>query len=405
MKKLLKTALLAAVMFPALTACPQVEPIDEETVIIENAITARGQAGISLVNLASSTGMTKDVPLKTSVEVDGYKYKMEYTLNALFEYDRNWVYIEDGSAGKVLKCQQPGQSDLPADNNNFAIYALTVTPIFTGYVTDFVAPAGLTTTDTFVNKKYTDLKQKYNVRVNAGITLTLDNASQLYGNNQLKNNETRVIVHGKYAGALVQADKFDASSSKFCLYFDNGAYSFVAYDESVQAIPSNLVVGQVYKVYGVYSNYYNTIEVKNYVISEPDSGVTVAEPVKTEITGSNLKDYNHASTTSVVTNATITKVEVGYGSGFEHGKTKVSVYCNISGATNDNGTLKDELYAYVHQFDTAEDYASWANCFDATNPATYVGAKVSFEGRAYWYSGYPAFYHSHVTSFTAPTAA
>ena len=26
----------------------------------------------------------------------------------------------------------------------------------------------------------------------------------------------------------------------------------------------------------------NTIEVKNYVISEPDSGVTVAEPVKSE---------------------------------------------------------------------------------------------------------------------------
>lgn len=406
MKKIIATVLLSTLVLPVLTACPDQGPVEtrtEEEIIIDNGITAMGQVGISFVNLSGSTGMTKDIALKASLNVDGYIYKFEYTLTTSFTYERDWVWIEDGSAGKTLKSAQPGQEDLPEDNKSFAFYTLKIVPTFTGYAADFEAPRGLTITETYKNKKYTDLGKNYGIRVNAGITIECS-AAELYTNKNFKNNETRAITYGIYAGAQVDPAKFDASSSKYSLYFDDGEHSFVAYDESVSTIPANLVVGQVYKVYGVYSNYYNTVEIKNYTLT-PDTTHTCAPAVKTAITGTNLKEYSHASTTAVVTNATITKVEVGYGDEFEYGKTKVSIYVNITGATKDDGTLKDELYAYVHQFDLEEDYTSWSNCFTVKNQASWKGAKVSFEGRAYWYSGFPAFYHSHVTSFTAPTAA
>jgi hypothetical protein len=391
MKKSIKTLLLTLLLAPTLVACggskDPGETRTEEEIIIENAAIALGQVGITYNNFSTSAGITKDTTLIDKVNVDGYNFTFAYTVEALLDYGtNNWVKVE----GCTLKVTVPEDTQLPAENKSFAAYKLKGAPTFAGYDEDFVAPKGLTITDQYIGTTYTG--GEWNIRVNAMKTLVLSIA-ELYTNTALKSDKTRVITYGVYAGSENHEEMFNAASNKFCVYFDDGDYSLATYDNSLTELP-DLVIGQKYKITGVFSNYYDTIQIKNpvYELAE-DADVEPGRILKIDSTNGDLMEKSHASRKCEVTGV-VTAVEFTYADTWQWQTSKANVRINVTGAT-ENGSLKSEGYAYVHQFDHEDSYASWANS------GVKVGDTVTFIGRAYWYSGVPAFYVSTLTNLIA----
>lgn len=399
MKKSIKSLLLTALLAPVLVACsPDNGPTEkrtEEEIIIENAATAVAQVGITYNNFSQSDGISRDTQLTKDVNVDGYLYTFGYQLTPLLDYGTNtWLTFDEATT--TLKVTVPEDTDLPEENNSFAAYKLTGTPTFTGYAEDFVAPNGLKITETYFGTAYQG--GSWNVRINAMKTLEISLAElydSLYGDGTvvLKKNETKIITYGVYAGSENFEEKFNAASNKYCVYFDDGEYSLATYDNSLTELP-DLVIGQKYKITGVFDNYYDTIQVKNPVYelaADADCVPGVIATIDSENPDFGVK--SNASRKCEVTGV-VTKIEFGYGSTWEWNKTKASVYVNISGAT-ENGELVSEGYAYVHQFDTQDSYASWSTS------GVKVGDQVTFVGRQYWFSGVPAYYVSTLTNLIA----
>lgn len=411
MKKSITAVLLTALALPVLTGCPSTpkETRTEEEIIQENADTALAQVGITYNKFAESAGLSKDTELTLTTNVDGYRYKFAYELTATYDYGtNNWVKLEQTDDGASLKVVVPEDTQLPSDNTSFAAYTLKGTVKFVGYAEDFVAPRGLKITEDYIGHDYGT--KEWKIRVNSAKTIRAS-AAELYTNKALVSKKTRVITWGIYAGFEAQEDKFTASSNKLSLYFDDGNHSFIAYDAAWTEIPKDLVIGKVYKVTGLYENYYNSIEIKAPTFELDESHVCEPATMTKITTKEDLADITHASTRCEVT-GTITKIVGGYSNEWKHGDNKMSVYVNISGTKDDSGKLVDEAYAYVHQFDTEASYKTWAdNCTLAGgtwNQLTLVsggciGATITFNGRAYWYSGYPAFYVSTLTNYVAPT--
>lgn len=404
MKKGLKSLLPVLLALPLLVACGDDDPRPVEEIVADNALTALGQVNIVCNTWSQSAGLSRDAELLKSVTVEGYMYSVDYTLSSSYTYSKAFAKID----GDTLKITVPENTELPEEQNQYASYSIAGSVKFAGMEEGKKGKKGY---EALVGQEFAS--NSWRIRINATNTLELS-AAELYTNTTLKSGKTRVVTYGIFAGSETDPGTgfTGAASNKYSLYFDDGEHSFVAYDQTWKAYPTDLVVGNVYKVVGIYSNYYDTIEITAPVITAAPEHVCAPAVVKTfNDATANFSDKSNASRKVSVTGV-ITKITAGYewgwlwsgdnldSDGKSKGGNKFSIYVNVTGTKKDD-KLVDECYAYVHQFDLETTYKSWSSVDVSSQDAAnlMVGATITFTGRLYWYSGAAAVYASSLTSF------
>ncbi|MFA6376996.1 MAG: hypothetical protein WCW63_00065 [Acholeplasmataceae bacterium] len=278
-KTILTSALLLCLSVAALAGCDsKVEPIDEGELINSLAATALSEVGVSYATFSTDGIAVGDIDLVTSInekvsEEDeiGVNFNIDYTVTAQEAYNGNYLTYADGVLTAVLLTPDGITGCTLAESLGGAVYTLAATISFAGYGDGFIAPKGLTVTDSLVGQDVGSKSWNCLVIAADAVTGTFS---------EIKST----AVSGDYAyftGRVSGWYQFGPDESYRGIFLSDGSDGIMLYAGSISTAffsDSEVLInkGDVISVYGLVSPYSGLFEVKPNSITKITDPTTIA---------------------------------------------------------------------------------------------------------------------------------
>ncbi len=204
-KNLIKCSLITLLALPFLVGCNAkgyVETRTEEEVVNELAQAVVAEVGVAYSKFSGDGVVLGDTDLVTTVNEKvwdedqvGLNFSIKYTIVPMEAYTRDYLYLnEAGDKLTSIVVTTEELAEFPtATSLGGAAYTLKAKVTFEGYGEGFVAPKGLTTTDSFVGQEVATKNWNALVKTIKSGTLTEVKGSAISGD--------MVVIRGRVSAA------------------------------------------------------------------------------------------------------------------------------------------------------------------------------------------------------------
>ena len=298
MKRVIKYLATSVLISTMLVACnnKKVEPIDEEELINNLAVSAISDLGVTYSSFASDGVFFGETNLTTEVkqfvnegDEKGLNFSVSYSVVAQYEYSSEYLKLVEN---KLVVDEIVLEDALDAESKALggAAYTLKASVKFAGYDEGLSVP-GLTQTDEFVNQKLLD--KNWNAIVKVTKTGTLHEIKSVSANDY-------VLFYGRFGG-WYENTKAQLYSGAF-IY--NGDDAVMIYAGSISADFFNedgsakINPGDAVQVFGYASPYNGLFEVKPKSVvklEETDPNAAAIQPL--QYTSMTVAQMNEADIT------------------------------------------------------------------------------------------------------------
>ena len=321
MKHLKALPIIFMLAIPALAGCggdKYVETRTEEEIVNGLAGQAMSEIGVSYSKFSADGVTPGEHKLVTEInqkvwENDqfGLDFTVSYTLTPLENYDL--PYLSLSADGKVLNAQMMPSSAIAGDKYptasslGGAAYTLSASMKFKGYAEGFVAPKGLTTTDTFVNKEVK--KQSWNALSNV---VKSGSIAEIKANYDLADGEEKINDGDTIftTGRITAAYDWKYEEIYRGVVITDGYRGLLLYAGCLQqafyndsSAEPNFKEGDIVSIYGKVSPYNGLFEVKpeavNLVTDETEKAKIAPVEYRTE-TPESMKKLKQSQTGDMV---------------------------------------------------------------------------------------------------------
>lgn len=355
-----KLSIATLLVLPFMAACSggktYTETRTEEEIVEELGAAAMSEVGVALSKFASAGVALGETELIMSVnekvwEGDefGLNFSFTYSLSAQEEYETEYLSLgqdNDSLVAQLVIGRDLANYDI-ASALNAAAYTLTAKLSFKGYAEGFVAPKGLTITDTYVGKQLST--KSFNALVKAATEGSLSEIRKAAKGDMVFTTGIVTAAYDWNYSEIFRGVIIADGSDGALLYGGNLQAAF--YDDE-QSDPK-IEVGDVVEVYGEVSPYNGLFEIKPQVIRKVTSADAIAEagleePTFRTVTAKEIADSKQENTGDLV------RIEgLSLASDVDLSKLSVGSHWTINAKDSEGNNV--QIYVNYHIGDAAQN--------------------------------------------------